>query len=168
MKLRASLIMICICFALSTLSGGGVQAGTDEKQAKIKKLISVTDMRTLLEDMVPVIANMVAKDLKKKGVPLSAETVDVIKKSTTAVMKTNVTPYFNRIIGMYNEAYSEDELDELLAFYTSPTGQKSLHVLSQIENDAKSLGVRWGRSLTPQIDTDVIAILQPEQTQQNN
>lgn len=168
MKLRASLLMVCLCFALGVLSVGGVQAGTLEKQAKIKKLLSVTDMRTLLDDMVPVVANMVAKDLKKKGVTISAETVDVIKKSTTVVMKTNVTPYINRVVGMYNEVYSEEEIDELLAFYSTPTGQKSLQATSKIENDAKSLGVKWGRALAPQIDTDVLAVLNPDQGQQNN
>ncbi|OEJ64396.1 DUF2059 domain-containing protein [Magnetovibrio blakemorei] len=157
-----------MCFALSTFNVGDVQAGTVEKQAKIKKLLSVTDMRSLLDDMVPVIANMVAKNLKKKGVPLSPETVNVIKKSTTVVMKTNVTPYIDRVVGMYNEAYSEDEIDELLAFYTSPTGQKSLQSMSRIQNDAKSLGVKWGRTLAPQIDTDVLAALKPDQNLQNN
>lgn len=163
MMLRASLFMVCVWCVLGALSVGHVQAGPLEKQEKIKKLLSATDLRTMLDDMVPVVANLVAKDLKKKGVAISAETVDVIKKSTTTVMKTNVTPYINRIVGMYNEAYSEQEIDELLTFYSSPTGQKSLQVMSKIQNDAKSLGVKWGRSLAPQIDTDVMAILNPTQ-----
>lgn len=168
MKSKIFLFTVCFCLAFTAFNGNAVWAGSFEKQAKIKQLLSVTDWSSMLEEMVPIFSNIMVKDLKKKGVEITAETIDVIKKSTTDVMKASVAPYINRVVGMYNEAYSEEEIDELLAFYSSPTGRKSLHQMAQIQQDAKALGMKWGRSITPQIKAEVTTALKLDSNKQQN
>ncbi len=52
------------------------------------------------------------------------------------------------MLGLYDKYFSEQELADLLAFHSSPTGQKALHVMPQLMADSIR---RSGEILGPQV-----------------
>lgn len=57
------------------------------------------------------------------------------------------------LVDMYEESFSEAELRDLIAFYKTPTGQKSLTVLPALMGRAMELGSALGKEHTHELET---------------
>ena len=51
------------------------------------------------------------------------------------------------VIPIYDKHYTHDEIKQLIEFYESPVGQKSIRVMPQIVQESQAAGQRWGREL---------------------
>jgi hypothetical protein len=60
------------------------------------------------------------------------------------------------VIPIYDKYYSEDDIDHLIEFYSSPTGQKMIQVAPMILQESMSVGQAWGEK----IGTKVVEELQ--------
>ena len=51
------------------------------------------------------------------------------------------------IVPIYDKYYTREEIHELMAFYQSPVGQKTVKVLPRLSAEAISAGQEWGRTV---------------------
>lgn len=103
---------------------------------------------------------------------LKTKTIQLIKLTSGAQMEVMMKPLINtvpegkrelfkadlvesldglyrEIADIYLDVYSEEEINKILAFYNSPTGQKMLEKTPDITERSMQLGQAWGMQLQP-------------------
>lgn len=57
----------------------------------------------------------------------------------------------NLVIPIYDKYYSEQDINDLIKFYNSPVGKKTISVLPQIMRESMEAGQGWGRNISEKI-----------------
>jgi len=126
----------CLLFIIMLLAGNGIAALADEASHRqaVKKLFELTDMQKKIDESVD---NVLA--------------IQLAQSPGLREYETTVREFLERNIGwqsledaltdMYLQEFTEEELKEMNAFYSSPTGKKvieRLPVLVQQRNQLAS------------------------------
>jgi hypothetical protein len=53
----------------------------------------------------------------------------------------------NMLIRVYDKYLTEEDLDALIAFYSTDTGQKIIKSLPEITKESMNVGAEWGREV---------------------
>jgi hypothetical protein len=105
------------------------------KRADIRKLIELTGA-----------ANISADALQKMIEPLKASYPQVPEEFwDTFVHEVHSDELVDLVIPIYDKYYTHDEIQELMHFYQSPVGQKTIKVLPKLSAEAIDAGQEWGR-----------------------
>lgn len=128
-KLAAIILMT---FAL------GAQATEEERSAKVIKLLETQGMQATFDDQMRV-----REEYRKRSVQVMVdETLKRLKPNAVFRKKFNVAamelfealqpPWSSQEVvdiwaGIYGSKFSDEELDQLLAFYSSPVAQKEVY-----------------------------------------
>jgi len=131
------------------------QAGSPEKRAEIVKLLRAMNTGAMINSIMPAYSDTIVQDLRDQGIKVTPGLSEMIAHATTKVMKANTRPFMEKIVGIYDATYSEAEIAELLAFYNSPTGKKTVTAMPEIMQKSQALGMRWGEALTPKIQQEL-------------
>jgi len=135
----------------------GARADDASKAAKVEEFFRLAKMDQMLEQSLNLTMNQVKSEAFRQtiGVKVPPEQTkifenfqDQVTKLISSVMSWNaLKPEF---IKLYSDAYTEAELDDILAFYKSPTGMSMV---------AKTPALMAKASLTTQKQ---MAVLAPE------
>ncbi|MEP7264152.1 MAG: DUF2059 domain-containing protein [Bacteroidota bacterium] len=112
-------------------------AQTSAKTEKIKTLLEVTGSANL-------------------GVQIAKQMIDVFKGSYSNVdqkfwdeftKEIKAEDLVNLILPIYEKYYTEEDLDQIIAFYKTPIGKKMVETLPMISQESMTAGQTWGREL---------------------
>jgi len=105
-------------------------ADTQSSEESIRELLKVTKVRALLDQMIPQIEGMMknAVDQALHGQVMTEEQQKIINsmmEKTQNLMKeeldwSKLEPMYTSI---YSESFNQEEIDGMLAFYATPSGQ---------------------------------------------
>ncbi|HLG14843.1 MAG TPA: DUF2059 domain-containing protein [Blastocatellia bacterium] len=158
-RLRVMLFAGCLLGGLAAAANAqeSGKPDTPEKRALVKELYVLTRADKTAENMMSAILNQMEGDLPRQlsqvllSVPgLSAtERANIearISESTGRVLKrfrellpqrVNIGEVVEQVFDqVYGKYYSEEELKDLVSFYKSPTGQKSVSLMPQLIQDS--------------------------------
>jgi hypothetical protein len=143
-----------ICLVMTAMGSQTAHAQTQEtaKQQDIRRLLKMTGSAELgTQVLTQMLSNM------KKSLPNVPEVfwTDVAKEIHTEELVSLIVP-------IYDQNLSQDDIRELIKFYSSPTGKKFVSVLPKITEESMAVGQTWGNQLVQK----VIAKLQQSQQQQ--
>ena len=110
-----------------------------EKQTAAERLIEVTEFQKTIIDGGEAGFSMVAKSLEDQNLT-KAEMAEV-KVAFMDYMSNlaNDPELLKKSIELYNTNFTEDELNELIEFYKTPLGKKTLTALPAIMGDTMQL-----------------------------
>ena len=134
---------------LALLFAFPARAGT--KQEKIHELIVVTEvperMRKTIDTLWPVI---VARGMEANpGIPKSVwDQVGAAGRDEFAKSLPEVIGEFEKL---YDMNFSEPEIEAVLAFYKTPTGNAVMHKLNDMAPQTAALGQAWGAEVSKQV-----------------
>jgi hypothetical protein len=158
----AAILLLC-CLPLAGAAQAQVPAqGTisPEKMEAIKQLMEVTDaannaklvMKQLIESLGQTMPSLLSKSMSDQvgGKNLTPAQQAEVDKATEAFMAKEMKWATGRIqqaidfqklvetvfVPLYDKYYTEQELRDLIAFYKTPTGQKSMLVSPQLAGEA--------------------------------
>lgn len=151
--------------AIVALPLGGSGADPDpRKRALIVELLEVTTFGPTMKATAAVLLEQVEKREVARAEARGELPKDVdVAKRLRAVIREEVTAIdFSAVmkeaaIRVYSKHYTERELAELVAFYRTPTGRKSIEVLPEILRDSAEAG---DKSLQPLVDEAVSRALE--------
>jgi len=105
------------------------------KTETVKKLLEITGSKNLYEQMMTQIFKT-----------LQAQYPDVPAKYwSTFASEINTDDIFKEVIPLYSKYYTNQELEELVAFYQTPLGKKTIRILPQLSRDSAEIGIKFGR-----------------------
>lgn len=142
-------IVILLCVLLSTT----VSAEAD-KTALGEELLEVTQSKQLIDNMFPQVEMMLKNSLK--GLNVEEKDKPIIERYNQKVMAlmkremdwNTLKPQF---IAIYTRTFSVSELQELLAFYRSPTGKKVIKKMPLLMQESMQMVQGQVKQLLPQM-----------------
>jgi hypothetical protein len=57
--------------------------------------------------------------------------------------------YYNILIPLYDKYFTQNDINEMLRYYQTPTGKKALEVLGPMMSEALPLMTTWSQRITP-------------------
>jgi hypothetical protein len=133
MNLRTLTGSLVVVLALT--GPDGIYAGPDEQRQAVARLFELTHMQRLIEESVDgVIALQIAQN------PALAEHRDALRAFLEKYIGWQALK--EDLMTMYLQAFTEAELDEMNAFYSSTTGQKVLQRLPELVQQRNRLAMQ--------------------------
>ncbi len=81
--------------------------------------------------------------------PLVGMVAEENRDAFKAEVKESMKDLFDKLAVVYMESFTEAELDQILAFYATPVGQKMTAELPVITEKSMQIGQTWGMQLQP-------------------
>jgi uncharacterized protein len=141
-------------FVLGFVFAGALASAQElTKQAKIERLLTVTKADAMLDQTLNQMKGMMASQIPQGGTPeqqarareLQGKILDLV---TARMGWDKMRVEFVRI---YDELFSEDEINGILAFYQSPAGRATLEKMPQLMTKAMAYAQSQMADLLPEI-----------------
>jgi hypothetical protein len=130
MKKTIALLSLC----LATLS---IQAQTQTKREKIQKLLELSGAGKVGIQVM----NQMMTSFKSSYTNANQQFWDDFKKEVKS------EDIVNLIIPVYEKHYSEQDIEQVIIFYKSPIGQKTIALTPIITQESMVAGQQWGKQI---------------------
>lgn len=158
---RTLLIFFLLAFSFQPL-----YAQTDKaKRDDIKRLMEITGSTGIANQYAAVITEQFFMMMKATDPTIPDRALEVMGKELGDLFTEKMAApggLMEQLIPVYEEHFTHAEIKELLAFYASPIGKKTIEVLPVITNESMIIGQAWGESLAPEIETRIVNALKKE------
>ena len=142
MKAAARLLLLATLFtSVSALA----QAAPETKEQKIRRLLALMNAGDV---GVQMIGTMI-ESFRKISPSIPEEVWSGIRK------KVSGDDFVTMLIPVYARNLEEADVEALLAFYSSPAGQRFLAKQSTIIQESAAAGREWGAKLGMEIDQEI-------------
>lgn len=160
-------LILILLFLFSGLIGQVAIADelTAAKYSDIKRLMDVTGSANIAKQFASAISQQIFQTLKTSRPEIPDRALAVMDKELMALFSEKLSApggLMDHIIPVYDKYFTHQEIRELLAFYQTPIGKKSILVLPKVVGESMMAGQRWGQSLGPEIEKRVIPALRRE------
>lgn len=153
---------LCALLAAVLLAALPAHAVEPSKQADIEHLLDITGAMALAQQMSAASVAELTRMLRHARPDIPERVLRVVATEVDAVVAENVADLRTRIVPLYDEYFSADEIRELIAFYSSGVGRRTVEVMPQLMGRSMEAGKQWGESLGPLIEARVTERLQRE------
>ncbi|AQX84222.1 DUF2059 domain-containing protein [Elizabethkingia bruuniana] len=131
-------ITILLLILAASLTFAQEQTVSPAKKEKIKTFLKLTNVLGVANQVMDNMIN--SYQTYYKQVP--AEYWDELKKETA-----NTNDFEELLIPIYSKYYTEKELDDIIAFYKTSTGQKVIKTMPDMTKESMQAGQEWGMKL---------------------
>lgn len=125
---------------------------TAEKAADTKRLVNIVVSDKDAGMLAANLANAFIQGAKRSNPQLSDRAIQVINKEIGNLVAENWSApggMVERSVAIYAKHYTHQEIKDLLAFYQTPTGKKSLSAFPVLMTESIGASQAWVQSMTP-------------------
>jgi uncharacterized protein len=138
---------------------------TDAKKKLIDEFLVLTGGDRMADIFARYYIEEIGMNMLKTNPDLDEKAFRIIAEEVNKVIKDEVTR--NNAISelsypIYHKHLTTEDIVELIRFYKSPIGQKTMQLLPTISREAMQAGESWGRALGPGIQQKVNQRLEQE------
>jgi hypothetical protein len=122
--MKYSILFFCtLCFCTATFAA-------TPTSASVEKLLAVTEVEKLLESVQQQVDGMLKNTMEQATQgetvsPAEQKILDTFRQKSVATINDQIS--FDKLkaiyVQIYSESFSQEEIDQLIAFYESPTGK---------------------------------------------
>jgi len=139
--LRRLLPLMLMAALIAPAANGLSPAIPPAKEAKIRRILQLTGSAQLGTQVI----NQLLGSFKTAMPQVPAAFWSDVQK------EIRPDDFVNLVIPIYARHFSDNDLDGLIAFYSSPLGQRVTHELPAVTSECLVAGQEWGRKLSDQI-----------------
>ena len=127
--------IIAAATMLLSLAGGNAQADDASKQKLSDELYEVMNYDRVIDRMADGIDGQIATALRRKYPAIDDKALKTVTEVLHEAFEALV-PAMKEFTGQFVEShFSEDDIRNIIAFYRTPTGQKTLDVLPKMTQE---------------------------------
>lgn len=117
----------------------------------IRQLIVATGALEIGEQFANAVSIQMSQTLRQSNPDVPPRAFDIIREEVMGVIgeELNNGSFENQIVPVYAKYFSLDEVEELLEFYRTPIGQKTVEVMPLLTQESMQIGQSWGISIGP-------------------
>ncbi len=117
----------------------------------IRQLIVATGALEIGEQFANAVSMQMSQALRQSNPDVPPRAFDIIQEEVMGVISEELEngSFENQIVPVYAKYFSLDEVEELLAFYRTPIGQKTIEVMPLLTQESMQIGQSWGISIGP-------------------
>jgi hypothetical protein len=136
----AAVLAMSLAFAAAVPAQS--QEISPEQLALARKYVDLSDKAQIYEASMVMTAQQTSKLLTQSNPEIAAQINDAIGKALEA-RRGKKDELFNQIARIYAVTFTSEELQQIIAFYESPAGQKLLTENMSINQDVKTVMTIW-------------------------
>jgi len=148
-KLIKTLWVVIIC--MSSISTHADELSI-EKRKDIEQLLTMTGALSLAKQIAMNFAQNAKNSLSESRPDIPAEVINQLPVIIGGVFDENTEALKNMYVPLYHKYFTASEVKEMIVFYASPLGQKTIKVMPALFQDSLKLGQIWGESVAPQVE----------------
>ncbi len=138
-----------------------------EKKALIDQLLTQTGQTTISvsKQFSTIFIQQMTMLLRQSQPDIDPKAYDYMSEEVISIFDDEIKingGFFDLIYPIYNKHFSNQELEEIIAFNNTALGKKMNKVLPQITQEAMLAGQEFGKSLGPKIKGRVLARFEQE------
>jgi uncharacterized protein len=139
--MKRSALLLIACLLLGSVSFAQQNpADVPASKADIEKYLDVLHtrdlMKTMLDAMSKQMHQMIAEQLKKDPAMTPEMQARANKMMDDIIKSMPIDDLIDAMIPVYQKHFTKGNIDDLLAFYSTPTGQKLIQELPAITTEA--------------------------------
>jgi hypothetical protein len=140
-----------VFFGIVLLCSIQVQA---DKLSDIKKLMKVTGSLEIGAQFASAIGEQMTAVVKSANPAIEDTVIKIMNEELQVLVEEAMNEkggLAEELYKIYDKYYTHDEIKELLKFYNTPVGKKTIKVLPQLMQESMQAGQKWGQSMGPAI-----------------
>lgn len=162
MPLIRVLLALLVLSAMAPLPAAAGEELSPETRADIERLLEMTDALAAGKQMGMAMSDAISASLKQARPDIPQQALDALREEVGAVMEENMPAFREITVHIYGKYFTGPEIREMIAFYSTPVGRKSVRVMPTMFQESLEAGKLWGQSLGPVIEERVRARLKRE------
>jgi hypothetical protein len=136
--------------ALTLTASPAAFAADAQNVALAKQLLELTNGATVLTPLIPGVIEQARLFYLQQNPMLGKDLTEI-----TAKLRTDLQPRFSELIDeiakMYAEAFTEQEMKDIVAFYRTPVGKKLLEQQPKLVDSSMNFAGNWANKLSEEV-----------------
>jgi hypothetical protein len=155
--MRRTLLLALVLSVLSVVRPEAASADdlTPAKRADIARMLETTGALNIGRQMSSYVVRQYTESLRKLRPDIPANALATLPPVVDQVIAENLPRFADMMIPIYHKHFTHGEIRQLLVFYESEVGRKSIQVLPSLVQESMTLGQQWGQSMGPEIERRV-------------
>ena len=149
--LRAACVTICLLAA----GPAGAQSPPPDALAAARELIVTMRAADYFKTILPAIVQQLKPAIVQNR-PQVERDYDAIMPLMLESMNARVNEIIDQVAALYARNFTAAELNEVVAFYRGPTGQKFIQKLPLITQESMVIGQRFGQSIAAELRSRIV------------
>jgi hypothetical protein len=133
-----------------------------EKRKDIEYLLEITGATAIGKQMATYAVAQMTQALKKARPDIPQRALDMLPEEIGAVFEARAGSFKEIVIPIYHKYFTGEEIREMIRFYSSDLGRKTIRIMPALINESLTAGQQWGQSLAPLVTERVKARLKRE------
>ncbi|MEE8188392.1 MAG: DUF2059 domain-containing protein [Kiloniellales bacterium] len=149
------IIVATLAFVLFTVRA--TPAVEPAKDAAIRELLEITGTMALAKQAMKQMMPSMWELVKKADPRISDDLLSVMEEEFLNAFDESLPEFIGGMVAIYDKYFTIGEINELLAFYRTELGRKTIKVMPQLLTESMSFGEVWGRDVLAPLALDRIA-----------
>ncbi len=155
-------LVAAVLLSLSPYQASAEEPLTPEKRADIERLLDMTESMALGKQMSSMMVVQFTNVIRQANPSIPKELLDLLPSIVNSVIDENLATLKRAVILIYHKHFSHAELKQMIAFYSTELGRKTIRVMPTLLHESMTVGQQWGRSLGPEIERRIRARFKKE------
>lgn len=147
---RSWMRSVCVAICLLAAGPAGAQSPSPDTLAAARELIVTMRAADYFKTIMPAIVQQLKPAIVQNR-PQVERDYDAIMPLMLDSMNARVSEIIEQVAALYARNFTAAELNEVVAFYRGPTGQKFIQKLPLITQESMVIGQRFGQSIGAEI-----------------
>jgi len=125
---------------------------SEAKREAVRQLMQSSGAGAMGKQLAGMITQQLVSTLRKSRPNIPAQTLGIIERETTAIITESVDApggLLDRMVPLYAETFTQEEIEAMLAFYQSPAGKKSVAAMPGLLRAGQQIGLQYAKDLAP-------------------
>lgn len=126
---------------------------------EIVQLLELIGSKSLAIQYSEAFNRMEIGRLRAQDPQLPQKEIDAVKEETSKFMAEKLSELIEKLVPVYARHFTREEIRELIVFYKTPVGAKTIKELPLIAGESLGVGNYWGKSVAPELQGRISARL---------
>ncbi len=120
-----------------------------EKQKAIADLLRLTGATNIMQQMAAAVVKQMAATAKKRNPRIPDRALEILGEEVLRTFREHSAELVAAITDIYDRQYTLGEINDIIAFYRTPTGRKTIRTLPTIVRDSMAAAQGWAAKVAP-------------------
>jgi hypothetical protein len=131
------------------------------KAATIREIMALGEIDDLANSYGRNMADQLYQVLKTSRPEIPAEAMAIIREEVDKQLAADREQLLAKIVAIFDQSFTAEELQELRGFYQTDLGKKSLALMPKIMQENMEIGRSWGKEVGPALRARLEARFKP-------
>ena len=147
-------VILAAILALTPFSASAQDSATREA---IVELIEITDATQLMDQMSTLMMTQMLDVIRAANPEFPEEMLLEFQARMTTVFRESEPEFIDLMVELYARHFTDQEVRDLIDFYQTPTGRKTIAVMPTLMQESMEVGAAWGRKVGERVAKEVLS-----------